>query len=236
MGKKRTIKKRIQKKKQVKKELKKPTPDTSKMSRLEYEQAMMDPRFRAAMMGFNNPANNSSQYMNHALHEQETKNNELTRQISYQNDLANLKQDNARLKNELSTAKIKHAQEVSATNLEMEHQRHKLEKEMMTSKWKHEEEIRNLRDETAAERQKYNDAQTRWKQKEEKMKAEHDKEMLAVQSKHNEDRMRRTDHETYRQGRACEPFLFQTPSEYRRLNLQGKGMDVHVRLLNGIRP
>ena len=161
--------------------------DVSNMTKLEYEQNLMDPRFRAAMMGFNNPQGNAQQYMNHALHEQETKNNELTRQISYQNDLANAKQAYAQLKNEVSTMKIKHAQELPANNLEMERQRKKLEKESMMSKWKNEEEIRNLRNETAAERQKYKDAQTRWKQKEEKMKEEHNKEMLTLQSKHNEE-------------------------------------------------
>ena len=180
------IVKKVAKRKVVKRdEVKK--PDTTNMSRLQYEQSMMDPRFRAAMMGFNNPQGNAQQYMNHALHEQETKNNELTRQVAFQNDLANAKQAYAQLKDEVSTMKIKHAQELSLKNTEMELQRKKLEKEAMTSKWKNEEEIKNLRDETAAERQKYKDAQTRWKQKEDKMKEEHNKEMLAVQSKHNEE-------------------------------------------------
>ena len=41
----------------------------TQMSKLEYEQAMMDPRFRAAMQGFNNPANNINQVANQQLRE-----------------------------------------------------------------------------------------------------------------------------------------------------------------------
>ena len=67
MGKKRIVRKRINKRKQVKNDVKKDDKkDVSKMTKLEYEQALTDPRFRAAMYGFNNPTNNTQQYMNHA--------------------------------------------------------------------------------------------------------------------------------------------------------------------------
>ena len=108
MGKKSVVKKRIQKKKTVKKQVKKiekknDKSDVGKMSRLEYEQSMMDPRFRAAMMGFNNPVGNAQlQQVNNSLREQETKNNELTRQITAQQEMANMKEHNLRLKTELA--------------------------------------------------------------------------------------------------------------------------------------
>ena len=89
MGKKRIAKKRVVKKKVVKKTTNhqgakgNDKPDVSKMSRLEYEQSMMDPRFRAAMMGFNHPIPQA----NNMLREVETKNNELTRQMSLEDEL-----------------------------------------------------------------------------------------------------------------------------------------------------
>ena len=182
-----TAKKKIAKKivkKSVKQNVKQ---NVNPMSKLEYEQALTDPRFRAAMQGFNNPANNINQIANQQLHEQETRNNELTRQISFQNDMAQAKQANLRLKDELSTAKLQHSQELSAKQLELSNQQHKHEMEILSEKWKHNGEILKLNAELAAERQKHQDAQTRWKQKEEKFKAEHDLEMQKVQSKHDKE-------------------------------------------------
>ena len=99
MVKKRVAKKRIAKRKVAKKikqtestkpaELKRSgVPDVSKMTRLEYEQSMMDPRFRAAMIGFNHPMPQA----NNALREVETKNNELTRQMTLEQELFNQKE------------------------------------------------------------------------------------------------------------------------------------------------
>ena len=57
------------------------------MSRLEYEQSMMDPRFRAAMMGFNNPVpSNLMSQMSNSNRELETRNNELARKIIEQQE------------------------------------------------------------------------------------------------------------------------------------------------------
>ena len=190
MGKGKKIAKKANKK-VVKKAVKRNVKQTAKpshpqaMSRLEYEQSMMDPRFRAAMQGFNNPANNINQVANQQLHEQETRNNELTRQLSYQHDLATAKQANMKLKNELSTAKIQHQQELSAKNLELEHQRHKLEKEAMVNKWKQDAEISELKNTLEQERQKHADEQTRWQQEKDKKKVEHDLKIQQIQSKHD---------------------------------------------------
>ena len=110
MVKKRIVKKRIQKRKQVKKEVKgekKGVPDISHMSKLEYEQSMMDPRFRAAMMGFNNPVgNNQLQQVNQALHEKETKNNEMTMLMEAQQKLANVKKEKLKLKEQAKQEKL----------------------------------------------------------------------------------------------------------------------------------
>ena len=90
MVKKRVAKKRIAKRKVAKKikQTESTKPDVSKMTRLEYEQSMMDPRFRAAMIGFNHPMPQA----NNALREVETKNNELTRQMTLEQELFNQKE------------------------------------------------------------------------------------------------------------------------------------------------
>ena len=146
----------------------------TQMSRLEYEQSMMDPRFRAAMIGFNSPMGNAQQYMNHSLHEQEVKNNELTRQVAFQNDLANAKQANMKLKDELSTAKLQYQQEIQAKQLELANQHFQHEMETMHNKHVYDEKISQLNSAIANEKQQYADAQQRWKQKEDKHKAKHD--------------------------------------------------------------
>ena len=65
------------------------------MSKLEYEQALLDPRFRAAMAGFNNPVGNAQlQQVNQALHEKEQKNNEARQLLEAQQKLADAKQEN----------------------------------------------------------------------------------------------------------------------------------------------
>ena len=98
MGKtKRLIKKKIAKHKIQKKNIKKTNNNNSNsnekqkenvpMSRLEYEQSMMDPRFKAAMMGFNNPNGYFMPQMQHQIRNLETKNNELTREATYKNDI-----------------------------------------------------------------------------------------------------------------------------------------------------
>ena len=155
MGKKRIVKKRITKKKQVKKQLKpedNAKKDVSNMSRLEYQQAMMDPRFRAAMMGFNNPMPGLNQQMNRELHEKENKNNELTKQITLQADMANLKQKNLELKNQLANDKLTYKDEITKKQAELENMKKQNEieslqkqQEYMNEKHVQDVEIEKLR-------------------------------------------------------------------------------------------
>ena len=178
MGKKRIIKKRIQKKKQVKKELKKQKPDVSNMSRLEYEQAMMDPRFRAAMMGFNNPGGNAQiAQMNNSLREQENKNNELTRQITIQQELSNMKQENIKLKGDLNETKRRNDEEVNKMKWQMENQKLQNTLNGFNMKIEHQKEVVGLQAQIDARRQeieiekvKHEEEQKRWKQKQELLK------------------------------------------------------------------
>ena len=125
MGKKRIVKKRITKKKVAKKHAQsesKEKSDVSRMSRLEYEQSMMDPRFRAAMMGFNNPMGGLAQQTNQKLHEQETKNNELTRQITLQQDFANQKEKYIKLKAEKKEQKAQQDAEINKLKNDIQNQ------------------------------------------------------------------------------------------------------------------
>ena len=64
----------------------------SGMSRLEYQQALMDPRFRAAMVGFNGSIGMGSQ-QSAQLRELEQKSNEIMRNINFQEKKAALTQD-----------------------------------------------------------------------------------------------------------------------------------------------
>ena len=157
------------------------------MTKLEYEQALTDPRFRAAMQGFNNPANNINQLANHQLHEQETRNNELTRQISFQNDLANAKQQAMRLKSELADTKLQHQQELQTKQLEIANQQHQHELQTMKNKYEYDAKISQLNSALNNEKQQYADAQQRWKQKEEKHKAKHDLQIQQLQSQHDKE-------------------------------------------------
>ena len=92
MGKKRITKKRTTRRQKPKTQSKDKLQQTTdnirsavngQMSKLEYEQSLMDPRFKAAMMGFNNP-NNYNQIYSNELRRQENKTNELSRQLAYQ--------------------------------------------------------------------------------------------------------------------------------------------------------
>ena len=98
MAKKRVIKKRVQKRKVVVKSSTKPS-----MSKLEYEQSMMDPRFRAAMTGFNQPIP-VNQQMNHMIDDINKRigdNNKLVNQINQINEVNNLKAEKKRLQEQL---------------------------------------------------------------------------------------------------------------------------------------
>jgi len=109
MTKKKSVKKKIIKKiqkdkaKKKKKDKKdKETHDKVKaaieggMSKLEYQQNLLDPKFRAAMVGFGgfpfsqSGMSNANQY----LQEHREKNNELTREMAFKQDMAKLQQEN----------------------------------------------------------------------------------------------------------------------------------------------
>ena len=106
MPKKHIVRKRIDKKKKALSSKSSTSASSSKsstssskpqtMSRLEYEQSMMDPRFRAAMMGFNNPV--PSNLMSNSIRELETRNNELARKMIEQQEKDKLKKENEALK------------------------------------------------------------------------------------------------------------------------------------------
>ena len=107
---KRINKKKVKKKivKKIEKTNAKTLPDNLRtMSKLEYEQSMMDPRFRAAMTGFNQPFP-MNQQLNQRMEDLNKRigdNNQLTNQISLMNEKANLDKKNAELKAELKSTK-----------------------------------------------------------------------------------------------------------------------------------
>jgi len=97
------------------------------MSKLEYQQNLLDPKFRAAMLGFGGFSQSGMSNANQYLQEHRDKNNELTRKIAVEEERAKLKQDNERLNRELKQNKQQHADELS--KLRMEQQKESLEKE-----------------------------------------------------------------------------------------------------------
>ena len=119
MGKKRIAKKRIVKRKTVKKEVKKGIPDVSKMSRLEYEQSLLDPRFRAAMIGVHS---NGLPQANNTLRDLETKNNELTKQMTSEQEIFNQREKYIKLKAQLKADEIQHKSETDRLNNELKTQ------------------------------------------------------------------------------------------------------------------
>ena len=192
MGKKRTVRKRINKKKQnvvlskakVKKEEKK---DVSKMTKLEYEQSMMDPRFRAAMMGFNNPTNNSQQYMNHALHEKEVKNNQLTQLINKEEELKKAKEEEIRLKDELAKTKAENKDKLRELESKTNTENLLREIDMIQKQAKYDQEMTALKTQMAAQKRDYENEQMRYKQAEELKQIQHDKMIQELNAKHNKE-------------------------------------------------
>ena len=122
MVKKRTVKKRLQRRLGAHSEKGKndKKPDVSKMSRMEYEQSMMDPRFRAAMMGFNAQAGGNQLLQ---IRELETKQNELTRQAAFQEQIDNMKKHI----DEMSKEQKKKATELKEKEITEKHEAEKAE-------------------------------------------------------------------------------------------------------------
>lgn len=193
MVKKRTVKKRLIRRKAVKKDDKKEVSDVSRMSRLEYEQSMMDPRFRAAMIGFNNNPANPIHQVNNQLREQETKNNMLTRQITLQAQLSEDKKRESQLKNELSNAKQQHKDEMTKLQYEMKIQKlqdqNESEKIKFTNeleKQKQEMEMTNLRNMNEKLKRAMEAEQAKRKQDEEKLNLDHEFKMKQQEQQHQQ--------------------------------------------------
>ena len=185
MGKKRTVRKRINKKKQVKKDVKKEVKkdekkDVSKMTRLEYESSMMDPRFRAAMMGFNNAPNNAQQYITHALHEKEVKNNELTNLITKEQELKKAKEEEIRLKDELAKTKSDNKDKITELEIKLKTEQLQKEKEIMEKEHQYQTQITEMKAEITRQKQSQEHDQQLFKQEQEIKKMEHEKEMNAI--------------------------------------------------------
>ena len=180
MVKKRSSKKRIIKKKIIKREYIKDMKDklssavNNNMSKLEYEQALMDPRFRAAMIGFNNPGFNNAYQLNKSLHDKESKNNILTREISLQNDLLNQKQREIKLKDELYETKLKNKEEISKLQYDNAAKLKQSEINSLKQKFKYDTDISTLNSEIADQRRINQEQQKRYEQQEEYSNAKHE--------------------------------------------------------------
>ena len=74
------------------------------MSKLEYEQSMMDPRFRAIMSGFNNLPNITR--MNENINNYKNDNNNLLNNITKAEELHRLKEEHKRLSEKLHNEKM----------------------------------------------------------------------------------------------------------------------------------
>ena len=196
MGKKRIIKKRAARKHITKPAAKDKLKETAEkfrsavngnMSKLEYEQSMMDPRFRAAMMGFNNPASNYNQQISNALHEHENKNNELTRQISVQNEIANYQKANHKLKEQLAQEKMQHQTDITISKLEMGIKRNEFEKQNLQQKFQYDTQIQQLNAQIADQNRIIQEQQQRHNQEQQQLQANHDLKMAELKAQHEKD-------------------------------------------------
>lgn len=182
MVKKRTIRKRLLRRQQPLKR------DVSKMTRLEYEQNLMDPRFRAAMMGFNNPVNSGQMaQVNHALHEKENKNNELTQLLTKQQELTKAKEQEIQLKDELTKTKLNDANRIKELELKAKTEQLQHEKEIQAREHEHEKQITELKNDIAQTKRDYEEEQRRFKQEQELKQTQHDKEMMERKAEHEKD-------------------------------------------------
>ena len=122
----------------------------------------MDPRFRAAMMGFNNPVpSNLMSQMSNSNRELETRNNELARKIIEQ-------QEKDKLKKEYEALKQEQQKELDKSRKELEEQKRKFQDEQ--------------------ERYKHNEAKQKLEHENEmlKIKTEHENEINELKTKTNE--------------------------------------------------
>ena len=191
MVKKRTIRKRINKRK-VKNTKSNNTKSNNSnnnnnnhqtsMSRLEYEQSMMDPRFRAAMMGFNHPIVNNNE--NERMRNIETKNNQLIKQLTVENDINQAKQRELQLKNEIAQQKFDNQSKLTQLQIDLNNERYnreidalKVKNEQMTKQQEYNNQIQNLNNIVETHKRTIQEEQTRHKQQEELLKTEHENKL-----------------------------------------------------------
>jgi len=111
------------------------------LSKLEYQQNLLDPKFRAAMVGFGgfpfpqSGMSNANQY----LQEHREKNNELTREMAYKQDMAVIKEKYHELKRQ---NKALNDQLTRDTQIQRQtHQNEDLTNQLETKKKRHEEDM-----------------------------------------------------------------------------------------------
>ena len=159
------------------------------MSKLEYEQAMMDPRFRAAMTGFNQPLP-MNQQLNQRMEDLNKRigdNNQLTNQISLMSEKANLDKKNAELKAELKNTRQRIIDDNAKLRAEMESERMKREMELMKQQQIRDQEYKELKNKVEEQKRIIQDQQLKFKHKQEKHDKEHQLMMEQMKVQHQQD-------------------------------------------------
>ena len=190
-------------------ETQKPLYDRVKnMSRLEYEQSMMDPRFRAAMAGFgvgqtpgmNQQINQRIDDLNKRLGD----NNALTNQIALKEEIFNVQKKNTELKEELKRKMQEQANDKARFEAEMKQQQLQRDLESQAKEHEYQKQIREkemafneLKYNTAIEsndmkrkldeqKRKYQEQQTRFNNEKEKLDQEHKLMMAQMEEQHRQ--------------------------------------------------
>ena len=178
------------------------------MSRLEYEQSMMDPRFRAAMAGFgvgqtpgmNQQINQRIDDLNKRLGD----NNALTNQIALKEEIFNVQKKNTELKEELKRKMQEQANDKARFEAEMKQQQLQRDLESQAKEHEYQKQIREkemafdeLKYNTAIEsndmkqkldeqKRKYQEQQTRFNNEQEKLDQEHKLMMAQMEEQHRQ--------------------------------------------------
>ena len=190
-------------------ETQKPLYDRVKnMSRLEYEQSMMDPRFRAAMAGFGvgqtTGKNKQINQRNDDLNKRLGDNNALTNQIALKEEIFNVQKKNTELKEELKRKMQEQANDKARFEAEMkqqqlqrdlesqakehEYQKQIREKEMAFNELKYNTAIESndMRHKLDEQKRKYQEQQTRFNNEQEKLDKEHKLMMAQMKEQHRQ--------------------------------------------------
>ena len=190
-------------------ETQKPLYDRVKnMSRLEYEQSMMDPRFRAAMAGFGvGQTPGMNQQINQRIDDLDKRlgdNNALTNQIALKEEIFNVQKKNTELKEELKRKMQEQANEKAKFEAEMkqqqlqrdlesqakehEYQKQIREKEMAFNELKYNTEIESndMKHKLDEQKRRYQEQQTRFDNEQEKLDKEHKLMMAQMEEQHRQ--------------------------------------------------